>query len=58
MQKHDAPPAPARSLQQIRENHEAFIESGGDRKKAKDKSNNVIAAPIISIPIDQVHRVS
>jgi hypothetical protein len=52
------PAAAARTLEQINEHYNDFVNQGATRSKAKSVSYNVIAKPITTIPIEQVTKTN
>ena len=47
------PPFPERTLEHIKQEHQRFMEAGGNLKDVK-KFHNCIAEPLFDIPIDNV----
>ncbi|XP_071796167.1 uncharacterized protein [Asterias amurensis] len=46
--------SPARSLNDIKDNHQHFLKSGAKRSQAKDISFSVVSEPLIPIEVDHV----
>ena len=51
------PPFPERTLEHIKQEHQRFMEAGGNLKDAK-KFHNCIAEPLFDIPIDNVSTIN
>jgi TFIIF-interacting CTD phosphatase-like protein len=56
MQKsvHEREPGVLRTLEQLTECHEKYVQAGAVKEKAKDVSLNVIGKALFDIPINQV----
>ena len=51
------PPFPERTLEHIKQEHQRFMEAGGNLKDAK-KFHNCIAEPLFDIPINNVSTIN
>lgn len=49
--------SPARSLNDIKANHQHFLKSGAKRSQAKDISFSVVSEPLIPIEVDHVSQM-